>query len=324
MNLFRRSIFSAAVAVTAGLLSFGMGARPAHADGLYLALGDSYAFGYTSFATTPPSNGDQGYVSQFATFLGQRDGGGRPTVLNLARPGETSDSFFTSTISPTTPPFNFNTNYAAGGYSQSQSQLLASLVPGSAGVPRYITLQIGGNDLLDIIGAPGFSSLPLLQQQMQIAAGFSTLQTNYAAILTNLRTIAPSAEIYLLGYPDPFMGLDGVAPTNPLFPTNPFGPLSTLLAVQTNTLIQNLAAQPAFNARYVDIYTPFVGNEKALTNITTNDITGLPNYHPNAAGYNVISQRVIAAASAPEPGTLVLVGLGLFGGVAVVARRRGQ
>src|SRR4051812_4210107 len=64
----------------------------------YIALGDSLAFGVTNI--TPVSFGDQGYVKPYADWLATRDDGGRPKVINLAIPGETSDSFFTGVLPP--------------------------------------------------------------------------------------------------------------------------------------------------------------------------------------------------------------------------------
>jgi hypothetical protein len=51
---------------------------PACADSMnvYLALGDSIAFGVTDF--TPVSFGDQGYVSLYADFLASQNNGTRP------------------------------------------------------------------------------------------------------------------------------------------------------------------------------------------------------------------------------------------------------
>src|SRR5262249_3380708 len=72
--------------------------NPAAADSIYLALGDSVAFGQTN--VVPVSNGDQGYVRPFADHLASISGGVRPQVVHLAIPGETSDSFFTGTAPP--------------------------------------------------------------------------------------------------------------------------------------------------------------------------------------------------------------------------------
>src|SRR5437016_1096158 len=69
---------------------------PAFAQKNYVALGDSYAWGLLN-SSSPPSNGDQGYVSLFDNFLATQNGGVRPTLKNLAVPGESSSSFFTGT-----------------------------------------------------------------------------------------------------------------------------------------------------------------------------------------------------------------------------------
>ena len=56
-------------------------------------MGDSITFGETDRAYIP-SYVDRGYVSGFADTLGARNGGARPTVINLAIDGETVASFF--------------------------------------------------------------------------------------------------------------------------------------------------------------------------------------------------------------------------------------
>ena len=64
----------------------------------------------------------------------------------------------------------------------------------------------------------------------------------------------------------------------------------------------------------VDLETPFVGQELALTSIGVGDV------HPNQAGFAVIA-RQFAAAAVPEPSSLVLVAAGL-GGVVMIRRGR--
>jgi lysophospholipase L1-like esterase len=267
---------------------------PVQAQSTYLALGDSYAFGYQTFTATPPvelgggSKGDQGYVSLFANYLSQRDGGLRPTVVNLARVGETSVSFGGSTASPVAPA-NFNTNYAPG-FSQTQAAHLNTTLAGLPAAPKYVTIQLGGNDVLGaVFNNP--ASLPTV---------LASLQTNYGMILGSLRTLLPGAEIYVLGYGNPFPGLPLNSPYNT--------PASQIVAAnataQGNALISALAG--GIGAKYVDLSTVFTGQEAQLTNIQSLEITGIPNYHPNTQGYQAIAGRLVAAA-APEPASLVLM-----------------
>ena len=78
---------------------------------IYLALGDSSAFGETD-RTRNPSDGDRGYVSRFADHLARRYGV-RPQVLNLALNGETTASWQTGTGRASSDGHLLNTNYSA-------------------------------------------------------------------------------------------------------------------------------------------------------------------------------------------------------------------
>lgn len=324
---------SAALGAAAALL---MAARPARAGGSenYLALGDSYAYGYQTITLTPPasygsgasvvplgggSTGDQGYVSLFASYLGTRDGA-TVNVLNLARPGETSTSFTNSSISPTQTiiggqiqPVNFNTNYTSGSYAQSQAALLASTLSDStyAANVKYVTFQLGGNDIIDLVNSSAFQAESPTQQQIDLNTAFTTLATNDAAILTGVRSLLPNAQIFLLDYPNAFAGIAG----------SPLGATFAPLVQQSVGIYQNIAALPSVNARFVDLSTPFSGHEADWTWINTTDVGG-PDYHPNATGYQQIAGALVSAA-APEPGTLPLLALPLLGGASLgVARRR--
>jgi lysophospholipase L1-like esterase len=307
--LFPALLFSLTVLLTA---AFAPPARSQQTN--YLALGDSYAFGYTTRFGTTPGFGDQGYVAPFADFLATRYGV-RPTVTNLAVPGETSATFFSGPTSPINGEL-YNFNYAPT-FNVSQSSRLADYITQQQALGRPITpitTQLGGNDILDVLATPGFVGLPALQQQALLGAAFATIQANYTSLLTTLRTAAPQADLFLLGYPDPFAGL-GAA--------NPTGGLSTVLTLQSNALYANLAS--AFNARFVETYTAFVGNELNYTFIASEDPpgSGNPNYHPNATGYGVIARQLItAAADVPEPGSLLLLACGALPLTRVLARRR--
>ena len=72
-----------------------------------------------------------------------------------------------------------------------------------------------------------------------------------------------------------------------------------------------------WGAKYVDVYTPFVGHEAAYTYMTV--VPG--DVHPNALGYSVIAAQLAGATPAPEPSTLAVMGLGI---VALAATARGR
>src|SRR5262249_13563379 len=96
----------------------------------YLAIGDSMAFGETDF-THNPSNGDRGYVGGYADWLGTRNGGVRPNVINLGVDGETTTTFFNGgpqgdgTLSGQPAP-QLNTNYTDP--SQTQNSLMLAKI----------------------------------------------------------------------------------------------------------------------------------------------------------------------------------------------------
>ncbi len=69
-----------------------VGSGTAAAASVYVGLGDSITFGETDLRYIP-SYGDRGYVGKFADILASKNGGTRPTVVNLAIDGETAASF---------------------------------------------------------------------------------------------------------------------------------------------------------------------------------------------------------------------------------------
>ena len=78
------------------LLILGLGTSgECRAGQVYLALGDSLTFGLdpSTPASLVPSFADQGFVRPFADFLGSKDGGVRPDLVNLGISGELSTSF---------------------------------------------------------------------------------------------------------------------------------------------------------------------------------------------------------------------------------------
>lgn len=139
-------------------------------------------------------------------------------------------------------------------------------------------------------------------------------------MLNQVRTLAPDADLFLLGYFDPF----------PADPTSPAGPIFQAGGTALNNIIQGLAGQ--YGATYVDNFTPFVGHEAQYTYeaaLPTGTVIGglyggaLPigDVHPNALGYSVIAGDVAAASAVPEPSTLAVLAVGL-GAMGLALRRR--
>ena len=295
----------------------------------YIALGDSITFGETDLRYIP-SNGDRGYVNDFADVLAARSGGDRPTVVNLAIDGETASSFFTGF--GRTPPVVGrgdlalalqNTNYS-GPFPLSQSATFlqqAGAVTAAGDTISTVSITLGFNEL---------AALSLLPPQAGLAAIGSTLdqyRSNYAAVLAQVRSVAPTADLYVLNYFNPFPGDD-----NATF--NPASPIFAAGGPQLNEIIRDLAGQ--YNGIYVDTFTPFVGREGELTfidEVGNGDRTPPPysafdaglapigNVHPTEQGYAVIAQQLAASAGAvPEPASWAMMILG-FGAIGFSARR---
>ena len=307
-------------------------AQAAQAAPTYIALGDSITFGETDLNYVQ-SFGDRGYVSQFADTLASRNGGARPNVFNLAIDGETAASF-TSNAGRTPPvmgrgdgPLQLqNLNYGDAN-TLSQSKLFANTVAAQTAAGNTIeavTITLGFNELAAL--AP-MQNTPAAQAAAvaAIPAALAAYRANYAGVLDQVRSLAPDADLALLGYFNPF----------PADPASPAAPIFNAGGTQLNGVIQGLAAQ--YGATYVDTAAPFVGNEARFTfqaaQPAGSSVGGgfggvLPvgNVHPNALGYDVIAAQVAAATSGatavPEPSALALLGTGVAFALGMVRRRR--
>src|SRR5262245_14512115 len=183
-----------AVAGLACLLAL-LAAHPAAADSIYLALGDSVAFGQTD--VIPVSAGDQGYVRLFADRLASISNGVRPQVVNLAIPGDTSDTFFTGAAPPGGVRSGWaNTNYAdpnASQFSMMRSAIESAKAAGNS--ITHVSLALGSNDLLNLATRQAFQTATPQAQQQMLGQMFAQLGQNYAAALAQLRQDLPNAKI---------------------------------------------------------------------------------------------------------------------------------
>ncbi len=297
--------------ISVGVICFGLSLSSlnvSRADTIYLAVGDSSAFGETD-RTRNPSNGDRGYVAPFADFLGSRLGT-RPTVINTALNGETTLSYSTGSLSDraSLDGILLNSNYAPFAPNfPSQLEFVRSAIQTAATQGNsidYVTLQLGANDLSNAAEAPGFLNLTPAEQVQVVSQTIQTAGNQYAGILGELRQSLPNAQIYVIGYHNPYGGS----------PNNPFFTLAAPAVEGLNATIEGVGS--LFGATYVDFYNPVLGRENELTlaNLFPQDLV---NYvHLNDAGYRVVSAQLIATAdptvtnAVPGPSSAILLGLG--------------
>jgi hypothetical protein len=284
-----------------GLLSL-IAAAPASAGPIYLALGDSSAFGETN-RTRNPSDGDRGYVAPFADYLGKTTGV-RPEVLNLAINGETSSSYFTGVGRVSADGQGHNTNYNRLPVPTTQQDRLHQLLgsPDQAGRVKTITVQIGANNLDAVASQPDFLTISDAERQSRILAAYEQVATDTVSILGDLKTRFPDADVYTLGYHNPYNG----------DPAHPFYPLADPAVKGLNQVIWGVSEQ--FGAKYVDVYGITHPNEKYRTLIDTWRNDPLNSVHLNDRGYAAAGAALIQEAggplATPEPATLVLAAVG--------------
>jgi lysophospholipase L1-like esterase len=293
------------------MLSLMLLARPSLAGSMtYLSIGDSVGFGETDFSQNP-SNGDRGFVSNYANYLTMQNGGVRPNVINTAIDGETTQSFLTGTGRVLSIPgstdqsvASWNTNYAANPSTSQNTMILQQIVAAKAAGNDIgvVTVSLGANDLFKLAASPGFLTASAVDQQTQLAQTLNNIASGYSVILAEIHALLPNAKVFTMGEYNPF----------PAAPNSPLNAIAGPAIQGLNATIQSVAK--SWGAQYVDTYTPFVGHEAQYTYMSpTSD-----NVHPNALGYSVIAGQIEAV---PEPSTIAVMGIG-FAALAVHVRGR--
>lgn len=241
------------------------------AAGTYVALGDSLAVGVGASA---PS--DLGYVGRVFTAL-RSNGSPLPVaqLVNLAVSGETSASML------------------AGGQLDAAIQTIGSADPPVA----LVTLDIGGNDLLRLLGTETCQSAPLGQECLALlAATLDEFERSFRRIVDDLGAAveehAPAARLAVMTYFNPFSGTDAA-----------YEAAAELALLGTDERIDCAAPEPQARgmndiiacvareqgATPVDIGPAFAGLGLELTHIGSEDI------HANDAGYDVIAGAFLEA-----------------------------
>jgi lysophospholipase L1-like esterase len=196
-----------------------------------------------------------GYVSRLHRWLEERDGR-RYGLLNLGVPGESSGSLL-----------------AGGQLDEALGFLAANRV-------AYITVDVGANDLLGHLTSPECSAdLDAAACRARLDGALAAYEENLPAIFAALREAAPQATIVFLTAYNPFSLGTGIA-----FEEDTSRTLDTLNDVAE-------AAAAAAGVLLADGFTPMQG----LAAYTTLMLDSPPDIHPNALGYDVLAQALVAA-----------------------------
>jgi lysophospholipase L1-like esterase len=265
-------------ALLAASVLFVLAAAPASASeskfdppkSFYLALGDSLAFGYqqakinANFPVEDPAAFTTGYVDVFSTSL--RTVNPAIQTVNFGCPGETTVTFMSGGCPYTAPPFSFRLH---NSYPGDQLDAALAFLNAHRGQVSPITIDLGANDVDHCNFDPSC-----------IQAGISAVATNMHTILTALRGAAPSAEIIVMEYYNPFAVIPGV----------------TNVAVEAlNAAIANDATE--VGGRLADAFTPFnLAPQPATLCTLTLFCTSLQDIHASDAGYKVIAQQFWSAS----------------------------
>ena len=241
----------------------------------YLALGDSHTYGFQSskfFAGLPPAAFNTGYVDVFAARLRAI----RPdiTVVNYGCPGESTSVFIVG-------PCLFN---ALGlplhdAFEGSQLDAALAFLAAHPGQVSPITLQLFGNDMLDLFRACAgdFSCI-----QREAPAAIALFGQRLTVILDRLRAAAPNAEIIVLGGWN--SRIDFLAESDPLFQA-------------ANATIASVAAQA--RARFADmvpIFNPQGEGARLVAICALTLLCSEGDGHPSDAGYRAMAEAVFEAS----------------------------
>ena len=312
-----------ALRTTAALsAAFACSLASAHAGQVLFALGDSVTFGEDDLVYTQ-SDGDRGYVDDFADYL-ERTRGEDVIVRNTAIDGETADSFMDGT--GRTPPVVGrtddilalqNTTYSEEGGIRTQEQAFRDAVAeerAAGNTVGAITITLGFNELAAL------ASMPTAEALAAIPATLATYEENYRDVLGTIREVAPDADLFMLGYYNPF----------PADPDSPAAPIFNEAGDDLNAIIMRLAGE--FDARFVDVAPRFVGNEADFTFLDEQPagfvleegmfpgLLPIGNVHATEAGYDAIAAALIEADAIPLPAAAWLF-LTVAGGGAALRRR---
>jgi lysophospholipase L1-like esterase len=280
-------------AICVAVLTFVAGAIPAAAAPgqyqaprkYYLALGDSLAYGYErakDIAGATEKTFDTGYVDDFAAAIHTL----RPDVgvTNFGCPGETTSSYLTGCAWHALAGRPLHSDY-----NTSQEEAALAFLHSHPGQVSPITIDLGANDALNLIGSCGFVSSCIAQG---LPGVLQTIGANLSLTLAHLRAAAPRSEIIVMQYYNPLYVL---------------APDTDVLVGQLNIVIAGAAAP--YGARLANAFPVINGNPLFLSEgLAVCGLTGMcvpapgGDIHANDLGYALIGNQFWAASGYGQNG----------------------
>jgi lysophospholipase L1-like esterase len=280
---------------------------------VYLAMGDSLAFGYQQakvVANLPnPSptlfNTGEVNVFQFGSDLTSSTGfnANYPGVqtVNLGCPGETSTSLLNAT-NATTGCTTYSHSIHVNHPGLTQIQAAVAVLNAHAGKVVPVTIDIGANDVLALVNhctTGGVISLSCVQSGA--GATFATIEENLGTALSQIRAVAGYTQIMVVGlynplYPAVFAQV--YLQTGSLAAATQAATATDALVAQLNTLTATTAAN--YRAYFVDplpLFNPQGGgpSSEISTVCTLTAICGpLHDIHPTDQGYAELGDLILA------------------------------
>jgi lysophospholipase L1-like esterase len=165
----------------------------------YLALGDSFSFGYqVTRLTTPPDPAafDHGFVDSLNIYL--RSIQPEITTVNYGCPGESTVTFIQGGCPATAQGFPLHDSFSGA-----QLEGAAAFLRAHPGEVSPITISLALNDVQTFIAGCAFEPVCI---QRGAPATIQHITSNLTTILNRLRRVAPNVEFIVLGPYDPFIG----------------------------------------------------------------------------------------------------------------------
>ena len=196
-----RRVRFASIAIAA-LVATTVSAAPAQAlpvhpgPSYYLSLGDSLAYGYQPnlVAAGAPPSAYRSYAEDFSSWIRSL------ALVNYGCPGETTTSLINGPCP--WPQTGLHTPYAPATTQLGAAEVFLTA---HGAQTKLVTLDIGSNDLLALVGACEAHPIPSLLGCLEggLTATVGAIETNDYQILATVRALAPSARIVMFNLYNP-------------------------------------------------------------------------------------------------------------------------